>query len=189
MRINKFLKDRLTRCVFKDTDCIKYDWRFGQTANPEELRWWFKNRPCKECAFGFTVFKGTEIPTWEYSIPQGEIGTMDHRPVILKPHAVRERLGYFDVFYQFVVPVGGAGLYTDDPSHALSVSFPFDPIAKPWEIHKNEISGFADRQTLIYFAKYFMECLHGDLRENVVMLCQHILDLGGDVDCLFNDQS
>lgn len=190
MRINKFLLDKLTHCVFDSRkDCIKYDWRFGKTADPDAVRWWFKNRPCKECVFGVNAFKASEIPRWEYTLLPKNVDMIGHRPIVLTPEAVRSRLGYFDVFYQFAVPVSGTGVYSDDPFSPLSVLFPLDPLANSWNILRKDISGFADRQTLIYFAKYYEECLMGELREHIIMLCQRILDVGGDVDCLFHSDS
>ena len=61
MRINKFLKDKITKCVYHNVDCIKYDWRFGQTAAPDEVRQWLKERPCDRCYYGNMAFTAKPI--------------------------------------------------------------------------------------------------------------------------------
>ena len=185
MRINKFLRDKITKCPYRDTDCIKYDWRFGDKAEPDAVRQWLRERPCDNCAFGAQVFRAKPVPVWEYNVLQTAITGIDHAPVILKPEVVRERLGYFDVTLQLAVPSGGIGLYTEDPEDVISVSFPLAPREKSWSVCKTDVAGFAGRCTLIYFAKFLRE-LHTQKFESAVTgLCQSILDVGGDVDCLF----
>ena len=185
MRINKFLQQKLTRCCFRDSDCIKYDWRFGQKADPEALREWFRTRPCDSCVYGITVFTKKPLPTWEYVTRGVDLSVLTRRPVILRPDLVQNRLGYFDVFYQMAVPTGGVGMYTDDLEDTILVSFPLCPMAEPWSIQKKDLAGLADRVTLIYFAKYYKELHRGEFREHFINICQQILELGGDVDCLF----
>lgn len=185
VRINKFLRDKIMKCPYRETDCIKYDWRFGDKAEPDAIRQWLRERPCDNCAFGLQVFRSKPIPGWEYMVLQAPITGIDRTPVILKPEIVRERLGYFDVTLQLAVPSGGLGFYTEDPEDSISVLFPLAPREKSWVVRKADIAGFAGRCTLIYFAKFFKE-LHTQKFESVVTaLCQSILDVGGDVDCLY----
>lgn len=184
MRINKFLKERITRCKFYDTDCIKYDWRFGQNATGDEVRQWLRERPCDRCYYGLQIFIAKPIPGWEMECWQEPDQRIGNRPLVLRQEAVSERLGYFSVYYQLVVPVGGAGLYSTDPAYTVTVKFPFDPQAEPWEVTRSEIRGFADRRTMTYFATAYKESHRGGFEETYIALGTRILELGGDVDCL-----